>query len=379
MKLLEYIKNNNDWKEKLSKEPYYLKIKQSELYPNLYIFNYNLIKSDFAFEICKEARGVIIDVKDEKVVCRGFDKFFNYGESYSSLNNIDWNSAKVQEKIDGSLLKLYYYNAAGEWLIATSSNILAKDSPVKNTGYTFETLFLSAIKKYKCNTIKEFVNKFHLSEKYTYCFEIVSLYNQIVVKYNDIEIYLLCIRETETGKEININNNFGLKVPKEYPLHSLQDCLNVLKTFNKNDLIENEGFVVVDKNFNRIKIKSEEYVAMHYSVSGGFPNYKLLRIVRENEVDELLNYFPKYKQVIIELKNDYNNYIKYLQNKIKAAAAFGKIETREDRKRFALEWKNDNCKEIFKLLDLDFNLEKFLNSLSDKELFKKIKYYKEES
>jgi hypothetical protein len=50
--------------------------------------------------IVRESRGVILDEADDwRVVARAFDKFFNYGES--GADEIDWGTARVQEKVDG--------------------------------------------------------------------------------------------------------------------------------------------------------------------------------------------------------------------------------------------------------------------------------------
>ena len=67
-------------------------------------------------EITKLCRGLILD-KDYNIITRPFTKFFNYEELDS--NFIPWASSDyvyVQEKIDGSLGILFYYN---EWILAT--------------------------------------------------------------------------------------------------------------------------------------------------------------------------------------------------------------------------------------------------------------------
>ena len=74
---------------------------------DLAIFNYRP-GADFNDEIVREARGIIIDIKNLSVVCYPFTKFGNYYESYA--DDIDWSTAQVQEKIDGSIVKLYHYN-----------------------------------------------------------------------------------------------------------------------------------------------------------------------------------------------------------------------------------------------------------------------------
>ena len=45
LKLIEFIKDHNNWEELLQQEPYCLKIKRDN---NYIIFNYNQIMSDFS-------------------------------------------------------------------------------------------------------------------------------------------------------------------------------------------------------------------------------------------------------------------------------------------------------------------------------------------
>ena len=73
LKLIEFIKENEDWREKLSGEPYFIKITAEGKYT---IFKYNQLNSDFNNEIVRECRGLILD--DEfNPVCVPFFKFGN--------------------------------------------------------------------------------------------------------------------------------------------------------------------------------------------------------------------------------------------------------------------------------------------------------------
>ncbi len=60
------------------------------------------------------------------VVCWPFDKFFNVQEQYAA--DIDWKDARVLEKIDGSMIKLFWYKDA--WRFATSSTCDAEDAAI---------------------------------------------------------------------------------------------------------------------------------------------------------------------------------------------------------------------------------------------------------
>ena len=85
LKILKFVKNNENWEELLSQDPYNLIITRDNGY---IMFKYDQIKSDFSLDIVKEARGIIFREKDFKVVCFPFIKFFNVEEPYA--DDINW-------------------------------------------------------------------------------------------------------------------------------------------------------------------------------------------------------------------------------------------------------------------------------------------------
>lgn len=87
------------------------------LYPNLVRLNYSQIASPMAEPIVRECRGIVLDEAEGWApVARGFDKFFNYGEPLAP--EIDWPTARVQEKVDGTLCMAYFYD--DRWHVATT-------------------------------------------------------------------------------------------------------------------------------------------------------------------------------------------------------------------------------------------------------------------
>src|SRR5271154_4502894 len=83
-------------------EKFVLDIRRHPEYPNLVLLKYSQIDSPFSEEIVRECRGIILDQKNNwNVVCFSMLKFFNHGEGHAAP--IDWSTAKVREKIDGSL------------------------------------------------------------------------------------------------------------------------------------------------------------------------------------------------------------------------------------------------------------------------------------
>ena len=109
LELQKFIKDHEDWEELLTKAPYFIKINRDGDY---IIFKYDQLANSevehyFKNPIVRECRGLILDT-GYKAVCVPFFKFMNAEEPDSDLNAIDWASASVQQKIDGSLIKLFF-------------------------------------------------------------------------------------------------------------------------------------------------------------------------------------------------------------------------------------------------------------------------------
>ena len=281
MILIDFIKKENDWRTKLTKDPYSLIITDDPPYT---LFRYNQKESDFFNPLVLMCRGIILKNADTDptIVCWPFNKFFNYGEKFCT--EFDWNSCLITEKIDGSLIKVWFDE--GEWHISTNHVINAFKANV-SFGLTFGDLFLSAIKELGGDSFFQNLNK-----DYTYMFELVSPLSRVVVPYKETKIYLIGIRNNRTGEEISIFNedvSFPNK-PKVYDLN----FDTVFKTAEQLPYYE-EGYVAVDKYFRRIKIKSPLYlIAHHFKNNGVISEQRILDMIKSNESSEFLSYFPEY-------------------------------------------------------------------------------------
>ena len=100
LSIKKFIQSNEDWEELLTKDPYNLTIRYDN---GMFLLKYSQYESDMSKKICQEARGIIFDEETLKPVCVPYFKFFNYGEEQAA--EIDWSTAQVQEKVDGSLMK----------------------------------------------------------------------------------------------------------------------------------------------------------------------------------------------------------------------------------------------------------------------------------
>ena len=352
---------NDNWKEIIESKRIRINVDNSYV-----IFNYD-IDCDFSDPYVCEARGVIIDAIGCHVVCRGFDKFFNVQESYAS--EIDWNSAVIQEKIDGSIIKIWWSDRLDKWIESTNATIFAEDAPCMNSVYNFHDIIIRA-KNY--NNIMTILNSSDENKGKTWIFELVSPYNQVVINYGKTVLYHIGCRDNSNGKEYPISNMFDI-TPKVYPLKTLSDCLEAVKELNKSNVVTNEGFVVCDKYFNRVKIKSPEYLAAHVIANNHcYSKEKMIAFMLTNkDVDVLLdNYlfrlYKKYYSYQMEL-------VSYELREFLDYCLVIDEEYGHDRKAVALAIKDNKYSGFgFEMLFKNQSKEDIINNLTEKDYCKYI-------
>ena len=303
LELQKFLHTVPDWREKLAATPYCLNIRENEDY---ILFKYNQFESDMTLQICKEARGIIFEKETLTPVCVPYFKFFNIEES-DKADEIDWNSAIIYEKIDGSLMKLWLHN--GQWHLSTNGTIDAFTAEVDGQNTTFGDLFVEAIGG--ANEYNELIN--HLPVGFCYMFELVHPKTQVVIQYEKPQIYLHGARNRTTLNEVNpfwfrIHKN--VKFPKMY--FKLKKITPKELTKIVKDMKNTEGVVVRDKDFHRVKIKSLDYLSKAFTL-----NYKnvtaktILKLWRNDTLDDFLTLAPEKKDFVDNVFNQMKKYVEY--------------------------------------------------------------------
>jgi hypothetical protein len=188
-------------------------------------------------------------------------RFFNYGQgSAADINWADPNLA-ILEKLDGTLCIVYWDPFSHQWCVATRS-VPEADLLMDNGLFTFRTLFEKALKDTTGWPFEEFTGSL-LDKNYTYCFELTTPYNRIVVAYLFNTITLLAARDLRTLQEVDprtVDNVVSARVPivQAHTYTSVQELVDWVSTLNP---MEHEGVVVRDSQYNRIKVKNAAYVA----------------------------------------------------------------------------------------------------------------------
>lgn len=306
---------------------YGVKAKQHTRVPNLWLFKYSQIESPFKEQIVQESRGIVLDAdNDWAVVAMPYKKFFNYGEALA--HDINWATAEVQEKLDGSLITMYHYN--DKWWVATSGTADAA-TPVGDFGTTFEDLFWSTFDKEGLSLRK-------FNPEYTYIFELCAPQNRVVVRHSEQKLFLHGVRRLKDLKELSceiIAMYLGCRSPATYEVSTVEECLEAAKHLKP---LENEGYVVVDSNFNRLKIKSPAYLVLHHAKDSLLSRKKMAMLIRNGESSEFQTALEAYPELAAEfwkLDTTYKAIVKICLD------CYRKISAIADQKFFAITLKTE--------------------------------------
>jgi len=310
LKTIDFIKHNPDWEKILSEAPYCLTITRDKMLgKNLVMLKYSQVDSDFNEAIVRECRGLILDADTNEIVSFPFTKFFNFGEANAA--DIDWKSASILQKVDGSLIKIVKID--GQLLVSTNGTIDAAKAPIaEQIGCPFKT-FDDIVQYCFRYATPEGVCYMDFEEGFTYMFELVSPYTRVVIPYKTPELYFLGLRNNLTfEEELPYSHPLALKfkTPQKFDLHTLDECIAATKQMPWDE----EGYVVVDGKFNRVKIKSPAYCAIHHMKGNGKLSYERgIDIVRSNEISEVATYFPEFKNHLDDLKEKLKQTLSFLE------------------------------------------------------------------
>lgn len=297
--------------------------------------------------VTAQCRGLIVNF-DGEVIARPFDKFLNYGQHQSG--KVEWyentnhdyklmdERVIATDKMDGSLGILWSYK--GEQGIATRGSFTSE-----------QAIHATEMWKEKYG--------FAVSREWTYMFEIVYPSNRIVLDYGDMdELVLLGVRNIDDGSVLLPNEVVTWRGPRAqtFPYKTLREALEAPPRDNA------EGLVVYFPDLDyRIKIKQDDYVALHKIVTGltkrrvwenmkeGKSLYDMLEIVPDEWHDWLRKIYTEIRKdfllVDVMAKSDYRQIHKALDHD----------DTNWTRKDFALlatskEW-TEFPSLVFALLD----------------------------
>lgn len=351
--LVNFIKENDNWEELLRKTPYNLKsVKWCDWQPDWCMFVYNLFNSDLKNDVVRGCRGTVLKIngKNVEIISAPYTKFFGYGDPSGKdiEDSINWNNAKIQEKIDGIIIKtacvnfeldngntekrLYFFTNGSFDLNAPFEDSMVYDEPETRGMDAYGDLLKYAIKKadkfVKVHYSKE-AGFFYVTGGWvnfipygsTLMMELTSPRNRIICDYKETKLWWHGYRDPngiehdprevkfELNPEFNPDESgftLPFETPKLYDTHNYDELKELLKTFKGN---EQEGVVVVDyttEGTPRAKIKCDDYLKMKFARDTSCNTRVLFKAVVDNEYDDLIASvpatLPKIKEIIENIK-----------------------------------------------------------------------------
>lgn len=217
-------------------------------------------------DVTLRCRGLIVNDTTGEVVARPFEKFFNYGQRGAP----EWSAdtlVSIADKVDGSLGILYSTPDVGNgWSIATRGSFTSEQA-IQAT-----------------QMLHERYPNYEPTDGMTQLFEIIYPENRIVIDYGgDSELVLLGAVDIETGRWYHPHElpNSGWWGPsaRSFGVVSFADALRMPPRANAEGLVLHRVDVEIDAAANvsacgcadstsRLKIKQEDYVALHRILTG---------------------------------------------------------------------------------------------------------------
>lgn len=216
----------------------------SQTHPSLPLTIYNYTaKAQFDrywVDVTLHCRGLVLD-RNYQPIARPLPKFFNLGEYQDKIPN---DVPNIYEKLDGSLIILFYYQE--QWEVASRGSFSSEQAEMARV----------MLPDYQADLDR-------LDPNYTYLFEIIYPNNRIVVDYgNSRRLVLLAAVHTQTGVELEHTVVDWHDRAKIYPATSLPEWIKSIDS-NQAELNNHEGFILKWANGFRLKYKLAEYVRLH--------------------------------------------------------------------------------------------------------------------
>src|SRR6478609_3278907 len=118
---------------------------KSRVYENKILLKYDQLTSPTLMGLpeMQDSRGLILELGTWKVLSLAFRKFFNSEEG--NAHKIDWNTARILEKLDGTLIQLYWDEFKGTWFAGTTGTAEGEGEVNNKNGTTFNDLFFQTV------------------------------------------------------------------------------------------------------------------------------------------------------------------------------------------------------------------------------------------
>jgi T4 RnlA family RNA ligase len=268
----------------------------SQTHPSLPLTIYNYTaKAQYDrhwVDVTLHCRGLVLDDRYQPIA-RPLPKFFNLSEYQGTLPD---GVPQIYEKLDGSLIILFYYQ--GQWEVASRGSFTSEQAQMARVLAT----------DYRADLDR-------LDREYTYLFEIIYPSNRIVVNYGSSQrLVLLAAVHTQTGVELDHTQVNWIDRAQTYLATTLPDWLKSIER-TQSELTNQEGFILKWPNGFRLKYKLADYVRLHRIITG----------IQAKDIWECLSQNQSLEQFLDAVPDEFYNWVK--ATKLELETKYREIET----------------------------------------------------
>ncbi|WP_310489147.1 RNA ligase [Chamaesiphon sp. VAR_69_metabat_338] len=237
-------------------------------------------------------RGLVLD-DNYLPAARPLPKFFNLSEHQGTLPE---GVPEIYEKLDGSLIILFYYQ--GQWEVASRGSFASDQAKMARV--------LLADRQAELNK---------LDREYTYLLEIIYPSNRIVVDYGAAQrLVLLAAVHTRTGAELALAQVDWIDRAQTYPATTLPEWIKSIEA-TQAELANQEGFILKWPNGFRLKYKLADYVRLH----------RIITRIQSKDIWECLSQNQSLAQFLDSVPDEFYNWVK--DTKLELETKYRAIET----------------------------------------------------
>lgn len=333
--LENFIKSNKDWQERL--KPYMKSITPVEN-RNWVVLMYNLMdipKDKKMFDIVCQCRGTVVDKDTGEIICAPFIKFWNYQDKGVAAD-INWNKAWTTHKRDGWIYKAFKHDNFIYWM--SNGRVITENDkgppvdfvPTKPRLDNMSDVLKRALEISGSEECEAHFEKGFFTSDDDWCkripngatvmFELESPWNIIHTRLvDDAKLWLIGFR-MPTGDEITMFEakdiyQIPFETPQKYDFKDEKSMIEILSDWTVKD--NGEGVVVCDNNFNRVKVKIDDYIRIKFETRGDeYGDNRLFRYYCLGEVDDLVAANEKVAARIEEMRKNLEEFRKFLNEKI---------------------------------------------------------------
>lgn len=257
----------------------------------------DLNESPMSSKIVRECNGLILNLKNNSVVCFPTLKFLNYNEHYAE--NIDWKSSKALLNNGGIFVTMYWFQ--NQWNVSTQQSPTASELCTLNcsTSDTFWKLFKE----------NHFIlpSKNDIDKCFVFSLTCKGQLNEIIQHNND-SLELFAVRDLVSLHELDpepFSQKYNWKYPSFIHFSNVEEAKLYSLSLNP---VKFKGYIIQDKNFHRISVNSSQYISLSSLIHHNTKNKNeqmMLDVVRCNN-SEFLEYYPFLKNLYDRIKNKYD-------------------------------------------------------------------------